>query len=240
MSSKQSKSKASAILEKSGWTEGKGLGRDEQGDVSHVKVQQKDGNLGIGYNAQVSQVWSQQSVAFADVLSKFGGAKSMKPESDDDSSDDDDEAKKQSAKPKAAAAGKHSVLYDKRRKLKTEGLNCEAGKGEILAHAASGRRRQRDEDEDDDEEMSPTAEVDDGYKSKKELKAAKERKKSGKEPETILPTTLTSPLLRRMCERCGTHEPKKRGQDDPVVNITIPDPKPPKATVTPFKYQKGE
>ena len=209
MSSKQSKSKASAILEKQGWKEGKGLGRDEQGDVSHVKVTQKDGNLGIGYNAQVSQVWSQQSVAFADVLSKFGGKKDMKAEDNDDDDSSED-------------------------------LNSDAGKGEILAHASSGRRRQRDEEDDEEEDVNPTEQVDDGYKSKKELKAEKARKKSGEEPETVVPSTLSSPLLRRMCERSGKHEPKKRAENDPVVNITIPDPKPEKAAATPFKYQKGE
>jgi CRISPR/Cas system CSM-associated protein Csm2 small subunit len=228
------KAAAAAILEKSGWKEGKGLGRDEQGDVEHVKVQAKDGVLGIGYNAQVSQVWTQQAVAFADVLGKFsnGGAKKKEQESDDDDEDAENENvdKKIVAKP---ASGKHSVLYDKRRKLKTEGLNSAAGKSEILAAASSDRRRQR---ENEGAEEASDDDSGDGYKSKKELRD--EKKNKGKEKEIVAPMTLSSPLLRRMTERVGAHEPKKRGEDDAVVEVKMPDPKPPKCTATPFKYQR--
>ncbi len=240
MSKKQA---AAAILQKSGWTEGKGLGRDEQGDVEHVKVKAKDGVLGIGYNAQVSQVWTQQAVAFADVLGKFsnGGAASKKKDESSSGDDDDDQEdeeennnnKKVVAKP---ASGKHSVLYDKRRKLKTEGLSSAAGKSEILHAASTDRRRQRGAEGAEGEEESDN-DSGDGYKSKKEIRDEKKNKGNKKE-EIVVPMTLTSPLLRRMTERVGAHEPKKRSEDDAVVEVKMPDPKPPKCTATPFKYQR--
>jgi Pin2-interacting protein X1 len=37
------------MLERSGWREGKGLGKDESGAVTHVRVKKKDDTLALGY-----------------------------------------------------------------------------------------------------------------------------------------------------------------------------------------------
>ena len=34
-------------MEKMGWSKGKGLGRNEQGELEHIKVSHKDNNKGI-------------------------------------------------------------------------------------------------------------------------------------------------------------------------------------------------
>ena len=37
------------MLERMGWTSGKGLGKDEQGNTEHVAVKHKDDNKGVGF-----------------------------------------------------------------------------------------------------------------------------------------------------------------------------------------------
>jgi Pin2-interacting protein X1 len=225
--------KSKTILEKSGWKEGQGLGRNEHGEVEHVKVQQKDGMLGIGYNAGVQQVWSVQSVEFADVLARINGSDGKggdaKADNGDDDDDDDDGKPLQRQSNLGTggrpAAGKYGASYNKRRNLKTEGLTSAAGKAEIIAHA---KRRQRG-----DEEGSNSASSSSSSSSDDDDNAAS--KKVGKKQAA---SNLVSPLLKRLCERGVTMEPEKRNPEDAVVTIKMPEPKPPRCTETPFQYQR--
>jgi Pin2-interacting protein X1 len=217
-----------AMMEKTGWQSGKGLGRDEQGAVEHVRVSQKDGALGIGYTAQVQQVWSVQSVAFADVLARIAATRAdtdaAAADGDDGEADDDGDGAEESGAQASGrsgvpAAGKHAVAYAKRRRLKTEGLASGDGKAEILAAAStSARRRPRDDDSDGSSGADGGA-------------------PSAPAPAAVAPMTLTSPLLRRLCERVAAHEPRRTideaADENPVV-VEMPDPKPAKCTASPF------
>jgi Pin2-interacting protein X1 len=55
------------MLEKMGWSEGKGLGKHEDGAVSHIKTSQKDA-LGIDV---ASNRWKDHASAFAEILEKL-------------------------------------------------------------------------------------------------------------------------------------------------------------------------
>lgn len=60
------------LMKASGWDDGKGLGKHEDGNATHVKTKRKDDVLGIGYEAKgQSQQWSAQSVGFADILKRM-------------------------------------------------------------------------------------------------------------------------------------------------------------------------
>uniref|UniRef100_A0A7S1L0R8 PinX1-related protein 1 n=1 Tax=Neobodo designis TaxID=312471 RepID=A0A7S1L0R8_NEODS len=104
-----------------------------------------------------------------------------------------------------AFAGKHAVAYQKRRNLKTGALSSADGKAELLGAGKKYRaEREAESDEDDAEAI-----------------AAKN------------PTTLQSPLLKRLTTRCVALEPKA-STTTATVTITKPNPKPPKVTDTPF------
>jgi Pin2-interacting protein X1 len=190
------------LMKKSGWEEGKGLGKNEDGIVENVKTTRKDNTLGIGYDGQVQQTWSTQSVGFADILSRINTKMTTV-----DDSDDDGETEESSSPPtvspvaRGPTGGKHSAAYAKRRNLKTEGLRSDEGKAEILGASSSTHKRARDSDENPFENDK---------------------------------STLVSPLLVRLLDRCPAHEPRPSMDAQSTVEITKPDPRPPRPADTPF------
>lgn len=64
------------MLQKMGWTEGKGLGKNEDGISEHVRVAKKSNNLGLGAKHDVSgaAAWASTSVTFDSVLAALGKA----------------------------------------------------------------------------------------------------------------------------------------------------------------------
>jgi Pin2-interacting protein X1 len=202
-------------MQKAGWTEGKGLGRTEQGDTSHVKVTRKDDVLGIGYTAQVNNTWSEQSVGFADVLARVQAAKAAKAAAKTGASESEDEEAAVKTGSSGPVAGKHSVAYAKRRRLKTGALTSDEGRDEVLgtnSAATAALRRQREADEEEEKRFMGAV---------------------------GLESHLASPTLRRMMQRTVAHEPKRNQKVDEngeveFVTITVPEPKPPKAAGTPF------
>ncbi|RHY35079.1 hypothetical protein DYB32_000433 [Aphanomyces invadans] len=47
-------------MEKMGWTEGKGLGKDEQGMATHIKVKRREENMGVGVETKEKEDQSNQ------------------------------------------------------------------------------------------------------------------------------------------------------------------------------------
>lgn len=64
------------MLQKMGWTEGKGLGKHEDGVSEHVKVSKKSNNLGLGatHDASGAAGWASAAVSFNGVLEALGKA----------------------------------------------------------------------------------------------------------------------------------------------------------------------
>lgn len=58
------------MLEKMGWSAGKGLGRTLEGITSHVVIKKRSENLGLGCSLKQREVigWSNTSQGFADIL----------------------------------------------------------------------------------------------------------------------------------------------------------------------------
>ncbi|KAI8819545.1 uncharacterized protein EV422DRAFT_568516 [Fimicolochytrium jonesii] len=56
------------MMEKMGWTEGKGLGANEDGHTDHVKVRLKENNLGIGADRRTVDNWLDNNSAFDALL----------------------------------------------------------------------------------------------------------------------------------------------------------------------------
>ncbi|XP_014616545.1 PREDICTED: G patch domain-containing protein 4-like [Polistes canadensis] len=59
------------MLEKMGWTSGKGLGINEQGATDHVRVKVKNDTVGIGFKNEEDKAWTEHQKAFDDFLSSL-------------------------------------------------------------------------------------------------------------------------------------------------------------------------
>lgn len=217
------------LLKRSGWTEGSGLGKEQDGVVSHVKVSRKDDVTGLGYKAGVAEAWSTQSVGFADVLDRIKNKTLVVNDSDDDDIGSPTSAAASSptdSKPSSPTESRHYKMYAKRNALKTEllrgGSDSREKRAEILGSASSTRRRGRESgsgtDDDDDSDASD--------------------RKRAKSDSTK--STLVSPLLTRLMMRVHKDEPKptvapeEGAEIEEKVKITKPNPRPPKCTETPF------
>lgn len=68
------------MLVKMGWSAGKGVGKDLQGQASHVKIARRSESLGVGCSLKQAEVqgWSNTAAGFADVLKSlnksYGGS----------------------------------------------------------------------------------------------------------------------------------------------------------------------
>ena len=142
MSSEKRSSVAATMMGKQGWDGVKGLGPNGEGIATHVRVSKKDNVLGIGYEGQVKETWSQQSAGFAAVLKRVSTVETKRERSESEASDDD----------RAPANSRLSNMYAKRRTLKTGALSSGAGKEEILGGAGSKTVLNYDSSESDDED----------------------------------------------------------------------------------------
>ena len=59
------------MLEKMGWSEGKGLGANEDGSTNNLKVNKKFDNRGIGEQTNSSDNWLQGADDFTKLLQKL-------------------------------------------------------------------------------------------------------------------------------------------------------------------------
>lgn len=141
------------MMKRQGWDGEKGLGKNEDGLQSHVRVTKKDDTLGIGYDGAVAknQVWSQQAANFADILKRVNN----KDSSDEEASGDEKEATTSGA----ATVGKSGSLFAKRRHLKTGALTSAEGKAEILGSKRERQPASSSDDSDDSDDDKPKKNV---------------------------------------------------------------------------------
>ncbi|KAJ1723892.1 hypothetical protein LPJ53_001801 [Coemansia erecta] len=59
------------MLEKMGWTEGKGLGADESGVKEHVKIKLKTNNFGVGADKKNIRNWLANADGFSELLTRL-------------------------------------------------------------------------------------------------------------------------------------------------------------------------
>eukprot|EP01040_Poterioochromonas_malhamensis_P011274 gene11274-12282_t len=88
---------AMKLMEKMGWKEGQGLGRNEDGIVKHVAIQKREENIGLGHDKLITTTETMNDnwwgKSFAQTLATFTANIST-------SSDSEDEAKKKKQKKK--------------------------------------------------------------------------------------------------------------------------------------------
>lgn len=224
------------LLKKSGWKEGSGLGKDQDGTTTHIKVSRKDDVMGIGYKAGVAETWSTQSVGFADVLERIKQRTAAVHNGSDDDGDSGEgspvspsASSPSTSKPSSPTESRHYRMYAKRNALKTELLRATDSREkaeEILGRAATHRRGRTSDEEDGDGD-------------------ARTSQRSRKAEDDDVRSTLKSPLLSRLMVRCPKHEPRPttaqdgEGAVEERVKVTKPCPRPPRCTDTPFLLHSG-
>ena len=96
------------MLRQMGWSQGKGLGKQENGMTSHLKISKKQINSGLGFNHDLSNNWTTHGVSFETILKRLN---------EDDGSMENDHVQlveTEPLKPKTTTVSKHRrsvVLY---------------------------------------------------------------------------------------------------------------------------------
>uniref|UniRef100_A0A3P9LSC7 PIN2 (TERF1) interacting telomerase inhibitor 1 n=1 Tax=Oryzias latipes TaxID=8090 RepID=A0A3P9LSC7_ORYLA len=70
------------MLERMGWSKGKGLGRSEQGSTEHIKVKVKNNNHGLGTNASHEDNWIAHQDDFNELLAQLNNHHGQTPSSE--------------------------------------------------------------------------------------------------------------------------------------------------------------
>ncbi|XP_057321434.1 G patch domain-containing protein 4 [Microplitis mediator] len=69
------------MLEKMGWTQGKGLGANEQGVTDHIRVKYKDDQAGIGFSKDKQEkLWTETQQSFSELLQQLRAGESPSAE----------------------------------------------------------------------------------------------------------------------------------------------------------------
>lgn len=107
------------MLVKMGWSAGQGVGKDLQGQATHVKIARRSQNLGLGCSLKQAEVqgWSETAGGFADVLKTLNKSYGSKPNSDDTNASESLSSKK--TKSKKDKTNKTSKKSKKSKKSKT-------------------------------------------------------------------------------------------------------------------------
>lgn len=100
------------LMEKFGWSKGKGLGREEQGMTDCIKVLTKDNKKGIGYKGSDDE-WIKHYEGFESVLANLNSDNSKENSCSNSAANSDDEKKNASSLEKRSKGSRARVHYHK-------------------------------------------------------------------------------------------------------------------------------
>lgn len=117
------------MLERMGWSKGKGLGRSEQGSTDHIKVKVKNDSYGLGANASCEDKWIAHQDDFNELLAQLNSCHGQNSSSETPP----DEQKGFSLEEKSKTSKKrvHYMKFTKGKDLSSRSetdLNCIFGK----------------------------------------------------------------------------------------------------------------
>ncbi|XP_051792933.1 PIN2/TERF1-interacting telomerase inhibitor 1 [Acanthochromis polyacanthus] len=178
------------MLERMGWSKGKGLGRTEQGSTDHIKVSVKNNNYGLGANASHEDNWIAHQDDFNELLAQLNNCHSQN--NSNESAADDQKGFSLEEKSKTSRKRVHYMKFTKGKDLSSRSetdLNCIFGKRS---------RSSRDPEQDG---SSSDSQVDtDGARTPCEL-----------EPETITKTVTSSLTMQEYFAQRMAQLKKARG-----------------------------
>uniref|UniRef100_A0A3B4W9P8 PIN2 (TERF1) interacting telomerase inhibitor 1 n=2 Tax=Seriola lalandi dorsalis TaxID=1841481 RepID=A0A3B4W9P8_SERLL len=122
------------MLERMGWSKGKGLGRSEQGSTDHIKVKVKNDSYGLGTSASYEDNWIAHQDDFNEVLAQLNNCHSQ----NNSNEPPPDEQKGFSLEEKSKTSKKrvHYMKFTKGKDLSSRSetdLNCIFGKRATVA-----------------------------------------------------------------------------------------------------------
>uniref|UniRef100_A0A8C5MDB0 G-patch domain-containing protein n=1 Tax=Leptobrachium leishanense TaxID=445787 RepID=A0A8C5MDB0_9ANUR len=152
------------MLEKMGWSKGKGLGAQEQGSTDHIKVQVKNNTFGLGVSVNHEDNWIAHQDDFNQILAELNNCHSTTcsevPSGDEKKSFNLEEKSKSSKK------RVHYMKFAKGKDLSSRtdtDLACIFGKREKTKRKAPEVTEEPEApSEEQDERQSPTQELESG------------------------------------------------------------------------------
>uniref|UniRef100_A0A1A7XYS7 Pin2/trf1-interacting protein 1 n=1 Tax=Iconisemion striatum TaxID=60296 RepID=A0A1A7XYS7_9TELE len=117
------------MLERMGWSKGKGLGRSEQGSTDHVKVKVKNNSYGLGANACYEDNWIAHQDEFNDLLAQLNNHHGQN--TTDETQSDEKKGFSLEEKSKTSKKRVHYMKFTKGKDLSSRSekdLNCIFGK----------------------------------------------------------------------------------------------------------------
>uniref|UniRef100_A0A3Q2W2F3 PIN2 (TERF1) interacting telomerase inhibitor 1 n=1 Tax=Haplochromis burtoni TaxID=8153 RepID=A0A3Q2W2F3_HAPBU len=114
------------MLERMGWSKGKGLGRSEQGSTDHIKVKVKNDSYGLGANASCEDKWIAHQDDFNELLAQLNSCHGQNETPPDEQKGFSLEEKSKTSKKRV-----HYMKFTKGKDLSSRSetdLNCIFGK----------------------------------------------------------------------------------------------------------------
>ncbi|XP_034966762.1 PIN2/TERF1-interacting telomerase inhibitor 1 isoform X2 [Zootoca vivipara] len=204
------------MLEKMGWTKGKGLGAQEQGNTEHVKVQLKNNTLGLGAATNQEDNWIAHQDDFNQLLAELNNCHGQ--DTPEAASKEEKRTFSLEEKSKSARKRVHYVKFAKGKDLSSrseDDLSCIFGKRQAkktqAAAAAAGTESPK---EDQKEEEDPLDEVDSGKTVTSALTVqeyfAKRMAMLKKAQREVDFRTAESPPAMAEESECSVAQPRKR------------------------------
>ncbi|KAL3665918.1 hypothetical protein V7S43_009338 [Phytophthora oleae] len=133
------------MLVKMGWSAGKGVGKDLQGQATHVKIARRSENLGVGCSLKQAEVqgWSETAGGFADVLKTLNKSYGSKSSSDAASSDESSSGKKNKKSKKEKKEKKEKKVKKEKKSKKSKKSGSDKA---IVSRRLHYRKRQTNKD----------------------------------------------------------------------------------------------
>ncbi|XP_041831675.1 PIN2/TERF1-interacting telomerase inhibitor 1 [Melanotaenia boesemani] len=119
------------MLERMGWTKGKGLGRSEQGSTDHIKVKVKNNSYGLGVNTSHEDNWIAHQDEFNELLAQLNNHHGQNIDNDSDNPPDESKGFSLEEKSKTSRKRVHYMKFTKGKDLSSRSetdLNCIFGK----------------------------------------------------------------------------------------------------------------
>uniref|UniRef100_A0A8D3AI89 PIN2 (TERF1) interacting telomerase inhibitor 1 n=1 Tax=Scophthalmus maximus TaxID=52904 RepID=A0A8D3AI89_SCOMX len=146
------------MLERMGWSKGKGLGRTEQGSTDHIKVKVKNDSYGLGTNAKHEDNWIAHQDDFNELLAQLNNCHGQNNSNDPPP----DEPKGFSLEEKSKTSKKrvHYMKFTKGKDLSSRSetdLNCIFGKRARSAKEQEQESNSSDSQAEAEEIVTPAA-----------------------------------------------------------------------------------
>ncbi|XP_040920827.1 PIN2/TERF1-interacting telomerase inhibitor 1 isoform X2 [Toxotes jaculatrix] len=119
------------MLERMGWSKGKGLGKSEQGATDHIKVKVKNDSYGLGANASCEDNWIAHQDDFNELLAQLNNCHGQNNGNSNEPAPDEQKGFSLEEKSKTSKKRVHYMKFAKGKDLSSRSetdLNCIFGK----------------------------------------------------------------------------------------------------------------